>query len=766
MLNFARPFIKLESVADALDAMRQARPLGSKHPLTNFLSLRGFTVEHGENAATDAAIFATLSATIRRRVSHYRQRHGLGFAPDDSGMLRADFTVGSRELEAWSILYYRYVRVDLDLSVEQIKRMANQSLRTLSRRQHAGLVRLAHTLARREMRVRKQHKKAWLRANLPRARPVELLGREALLDQAFAYLSGAPRHVLLHGPPGIGKSVLALALAHRAIEAFDIQNLAWLDHVDPDPSCLLETVVLRLGVAGTELSVYLQMVDTLVVLDHMNGIARQPDFGRVLAVLAPARLIICAHDWLPDLQDLARIAIEPLDHEAALALLEREAQKRRIEDDDLLNRMYHDLGGNPAALLRAIRAGRRYRPAQISAQLYQSFWEAASDAERLAWLVTMLTGQPYTPNNGPESKETVARLAMPSETNQLAQAFARFVVGSENSRGLVRAAFQRAAELLSGRSRNILDYLHLLEMARLAALPGPLLLNIAYEFAPVVERSGAWNAWALYLELVYDVLKSASKSDPHHRLWVRLRLGTALRWLARADEAEYHLSETVAEAGATGRFDIQAEAMLELAILYQNQANYRTAETFLQRAINYFKRMGLGLERAIALCVQGALEYDDLERAELYIREAIGPSGDYDGLPPQLAALAAQVALRRGAIDDALKYADAAWRGLEGDTPRLVRLASLLGQIYYERRDVTSAVNYMTLAIEGMAKNGDLRGYARARLNLGLMYIGWGKLRTAANILRKLPAEFERLGDINSLRIAAQNLENISRSLK
>lgn len=53
-----------------------------------------------------------------------------------------DFRQLSPELESWSVLYYRFVRVDLDLSWEQMGALTANTPRTLRRRQERGLRRL------------------------------------------------------------------------------------------------------------------------------------------------------------------------------------------------------------------------------------------------------------------------------------------------------------------------------------------------------------------------------------------------------------------------------------------------------------------------------------------------------------------------------------------------------------------------------------------------------------------------------------------------
>ena len=60
--------------------------------------------------------------------------------------LAQDFRQHAAELEAWSLLYFRYVRVDLGLSWEQLAEATACTARTLRRRQQRGVRRLLYRI--------------------------------------------------------------------------------------------------------------------------------------------------------------------------------------------------------------------------------------------------------------------------------------------------------------------------------------------------------------------------------------------------------------------------------------------------------------------------------------------------------------------------------------------------------------------------------------------------------------------------------------------
>src|SRR5258708_30001732 len=183
--------LEIESVRSALDAMRQAEPLGVAHPLAHFLCLRrngNLGATPGGTASTDATIFYRLARVIERRLNHHRALYHLTpvspHADYDSARaaIKEDFQQHNEELEAWSYLYYRYVRTDLDLSVDDLQSFTVQDRRTLQRRQSKAITRLAHDLARREASARTRYRQATQRARLPLSYETKLVGPDPLLD--------------------------------------------------------------------------------------------------------------------------------------------------------------------------------------------------------------------------------------------------------------------------------------------------------------------------------------------------------------------------------------------------------------------------------------------------------------------------------------------------------------------------------------------------------------------------------------------------------
>src|SRR5258708_16127039 len=102
----------MDSVQSALDAMRQAEPLDSAHPLVHFLSLR-----RAESIGrADAAIFDRLAHVIQQQLNAQRALYSLlpvALCADQAtakSAIHEDFCHHNEELEAWSYLSYRFIR--------------------------------------------------------------------------------------------------------------------------------------------------------------------------------------------------------------------------------------------------------------------------------------------------------------------------------------------------------------------------------------------------------------------------------------------------------------------------------------------------------------------------------------------------------------------------------------------------------------------------------------------------------------------------------
>lgn len=217
------------------------------------------------------------------------------------------------------------------------------------------------------------------RSNLPAAVP--LVGRDglaALVENALA-CPGGPRSVCLTGPPGIGKTALALSVSHALLEGGSFSSVVWVAakaaeltarrvvRTPPTLSSLADLILAvghvlgnreigRLDERAQRQAVYnlLAQNTALLVLDNLEDlddeeIARIDVFARTLP---PSTRMLLTSRYPTGICGVRDVIVPPLSRDDACRLLAREASNKGIylEPDDSA-RAFERVGGIPVLLL-------------------------------------------------------------------------------------------------------------------------------------------------------------------------------------------------------------------------------------------------------------------------------------------------------------------------------------------------------------------------------------------------------------------------------
>mgnify|MGYP003642082374 CR=1 FL=1 len=138
-------------IQEILNAIRFARPL----PPTLLNELSIVKAQMPLNATRMMSNYVLVNWLTNVIMSQYNQHRAIYQLPEINRQcsyptllsnIDEDFTQNNEHLEAWSVLYYRYVRVDLRLSISDFQNVASQSDRNLRRRQTLGYTLLCHHL--------------------------------------------------------------------------------------------------------------------------------------------------------------------------------------------------------------------------------------------------------------------------------------------------------------------------------------------------------------------------------------------------------------------------------------------------------------------------------------------------------------------------------------------------------------------------------------------------------------------------------------------
>lgn len=757
-----RPLIHDKVVAQALEAMRSGRPLGG-HPLKYFLCV----LEKLESpdmltcdSAVEVAVFDLLAEIITSRLD--RLRNNFGIPPPDglcsSHHLRADFQQNSKELEAWSLLYHRYICVEQGLAMQELIAQVHHEERTARRRQQLGLTRLTQTLIRREQQARRQARLQRLRLALPLTSPPVLYGTDGVMSigQHFLEHGDPPRHVVLHGSPGIGKTALALALAHWVIERQQTDDVLWL-HV-PDlplvPDKFAAEFAARLSLPlmpdvppDQILRAYLFTHTVLIILDSAEAISGNPALAeRVLTLLESARVLVTSRIAVPDGIWCYQITLPELERGAAFTLVEQLVGQKSSASPGWIERfdtLWEAVGGNPQALRLLTGASDRLPLTEALAlkteELYGHLWMRLTPDQRRVWLVALLFSQDSMPyeyihsltdldqaaiNRALDGLVSTALLVPLSEGGllrySLQPAAVSFLI-EHTRRGLAIASHEPASAFLCRAFRRRIRYVQhtfqagtavaLLKLAWQIGLEDAERWRFASELSAVITAANLWHDWLQEL----GVLMSDSHL-PDQKAWLHYSLGVALRWTGQLEQAVEHLrqAESMYLAGSVN----QADILVELSVVTRYQKRFADAHTYSLMALGIYQRIRSsgGVERCIQELAQLAFDagncseaLDWLDKLEIWSARAWG--------------IASQANWGLGQLAEALHAAEESVQRLPVQHPHRGRAVGALAQVYDAMGESDMAVDKLLMAADLLEQAKDTIGAARTYNNLAVAYL-------------------------------------------
>ncbi len=149
-------------IRQALRAMSYQAPTGDFEVMLHLHLIDCLVGEEWRNASSLLRQYTLNLAIIRivtETLTHHRRVFGLP-APDlhesveqAKQSIRTDYAIGSQPLMIWSLLFYRYVRIELDWSRKMFCEILNVDERTITRHTTQGIEALTMQLIEAEMKV-------------------------------------------------------------------------------------------------------------------------------------------------------------------------------------------------------------------------------------------------------------------------------------------------------------------------------------------------------------------------------------------------------------------------------------------------------------------------------------------------------------------------------------------------------------------------------------------------------------------------------------
>ncbi len=783
----------------ALDALRRAEPLRD-HPLTSFnivLSKLHIPFKLAGPLELDQAVYDLLIRQITDELDRLRQLEGLApsskvpqtrAASEDA--LRLDFQQGNCELEAWSLLYHRFVRVDLDLQMQDIARLTAQDLRTLRRRLRRGVARLGTRLTEAEKESRLRDARLRMLASLPAPRH-DLLGADEYINAVIDTLTsgGPPNVVALIGAGGLGKTAILLEAAYRLIEQGVPEDLIWLEVGHDEADTLIGRLTESLpipDVAEQEerrmaLRAYLLQYRVLIVLDNAERLVQDVDGLReISATLAGAKAAIASRVAPPAGLGIRVIEVRELERRLAWKLLERDAKwgGRKYPGPEEFEAVLDVAGGNPLALQLAARSLRHLAASHTAArlgamrtpsgrtlfdELYGVAWESMSRRARELWALHLLfpqAGAPfewlayvvgwgegklaealddlYSRSLLAIGEEDASTRECRSTLHRLARGYLEGKARSDRalSKMLTDGANAVAGHLVGRATDGDLEYgIHLLTKipVRLEREVETALIRACHG---ITTRTGKWYTWAAALRMLDDEGREAG---------FYAILGEAERRAGRAERASEALNKAVEMAGAAGDFLTQAYALIQRAALTRMSGNPEGAMADAERAYRTLGRLGdlEGERAALAEMAQCELDAHRPDKALALLEDY----ADCDDV--RLVSRRSMALLELGFVEKALNEAKRALKLArdEGNQLHVARAMANLARVRLEAGDLEGAEAGFESAMAKMDALRDSLGLARTRHNLGAVYLARGMYRRAIETLESALRDMEAVGD-------------------
>ncbi len=782
-------YISYEAVRQALSALRHhsRKSPNPLQPLEQTSLVDEYLLKNPSLPETEYlrqfALADILSQIIENQLNNLRRTLNLTPQQEDTREQAAlniqnDAVVQSDDLTGWSILYYRYVRVDFNITPDDYSAWAGFDVRTFRRYQKHGIFRLTETLYHEEHAIRRHRLKRRLQAVLPHVTPSRLYEREEDISRALDCLvlnDNHFPHVHVVGEQGIGKTAFISAVINQLIEKGTIDTLIWLDtpHTLTEIRTHIYERLVPAGVASLSIPECLLIRRTAIVLENIDAVLsdelERQRFNLFLQQLSAAYVLISSQVKIPLPNVATAFSLKPLSFAATQSYLADLLTARYgYTDDELLNAYLHKIWphtkGNPLKTRLAFFASLLEEDATISdfdnltghlfARLTPSqqrccfiwalFAESVPDNEDLRYLWPTVVNQ-----NNLEVLNQIGLLEkLHQQGYQLSSAVLSYL---KQHYPRSRTLQQIAEELLQAIDSNLQNPPKVIRT--IEHILNARWLNIH----PHREQKWLRSMWRYALKhrshALWRQFFATYLAHTPNDVTIRRAFAICLRRLGEWYEAEQELHRTMAYAGEVGDFTAQTSTILELGILAKLRGQFTRAHEYLADAASRAKHYAdekTYIHAQVELA-QLALETEDPDTAEELLKSIT---------TDRATLLRAEALCAKGDIERGIRMAKALATHfyVTNQQQELAATYALLGKVYYQLGKINAAHRYCTLAYQLYNQMDNPFWLARAKTNLAACLIALNDISTARNFLRDAASIQRTLGDKLGLELTLHNL--------
>jgi tetratricopeptide (TPR) repeat protein len=781
------PVISEESVQRALDALVLLSRPRSSNPLQFLLCVDLFLanpdlppLRNDRQSALDIFLVNTIT-------EQYRVRRSLFDLPDPQpeqkidlvmAALAADMQFGGHELLAWSWLYHHYVRVDLNISHSEFTKATGITDRTLRRYQQIAVRRLKEHLTQIEWSARREHRRRRLYTEFPRAGRSKVIGRSAELDFVRRALATSQiHHILISGPPGIGKSTFIEEILKWQVEEALIDRIVWVD--DPQSSELVELILReRLLVSESRISLrdYLALYRACIVLDDIFALRADKDALKKLLEYLSNALVIMSSRTQDTFTDCVHLALSELNYEDSYRLISETFQsKYGIMDtptDDDISALWNKVGGNPSAIKLAFRNIPAIALSSSSdlaiVELFREVYSQLDLDTKYVWCLFALL--PATQVNTRQLLEAWPTIVQPKH---LATLVGNCIMDSLDieqnivfmhtaARNLIMSIYQSDSEtrvivnriciMINDMGENLSE-IQFMMVENLLSSPWIILdssqrLRWLRSFWRRGVNEEHWGRWA-------HLLGKYSSSDDFE---LQVAYGICLRCLSKWDTAQHTFSTVIETTGRVGAFTDQCVAMTELGILLRLRGDYRAAHELLAHAELVANRYHLETTMEAIKMERAQVALDLQERDEvLRILATLSES-------PRVLLMWAELYLVQHDSIRSREFCQRLLGNYHRNPSVSARIHVLLGRTYQQENNVDKAIEQFGTAQSILERNSnDPFALARVQSNLGGLLATIGYQTEARNYLKQAEQTQMSLKDRVGLASTRHNIRLLNR---
>ncbi|GIK63461.1 MAG: hypothetical protein BroJett018_12550 [Chloroflexota bacterium] len=712
-------------------------------------------------------------------------------------------TKANRYLIGYAALYYRYMRPELELSVEEISQHLNQTDRNLRRHEKKCLGVLLSELNRLELEARAAQRRLRCLLALPQDKLLNLdsqLVRVREISDRIAN-KNAVSHWYIYGPAGVGKSSLALQISRQLVDRNIIGDVIWLDlrlthpSNQPLPREALADLVsenLRLqgsheGTSSSQLIYnYLAYLandhqQLLLILDNADG--WQSIIEANWAWLQQTVLIVTARVPYENWQQ-GEVKCQELSKQESLYYLQNLERIYPFRREPLFEEIVQRVGGNPAALKRIFRFMEMLSPQETLDEAafvdhHRFQWEHLPEfSQEVYWWLAGFTIQQYVNRERLLLAKRYFFAPQSITLNQNLEYLAASglvecnIIQERQTYRVPEDSWQITAHIDSAAQKLHEIIRHFLripnenseECAEIASSFLTLLQSLDFDWVDVTVPLAKicqslfihTRQWRRYLGLL-DWINKKALPLTEEKMWIGIERASILRRLGNFEEAKTQLASVFYTAQQFEDMLMLSDTLMEQSILLFYQDNDQAAFEKAQQAYEILRTSSdnTRLERSIYLVAQALSRTNALNAREWVQGITRRDAEVWD--------LVARIELN---LDNqaALLAAEKAIALLDPDNPAYPRSLGLLARALVANGKISDAIEKFHLAINLLQRQHDPVGLARMHNNLGVAYLESDQteyLKLAQNEFERSLQIAQTIQDKHNENIAIQNLAHL-----